>query len=236
MGLVRSFALVIVFLSCLIAVYGQGTRIGFYSTTCPNAETIVRTTVASHFGSDPKVAPGLLRMHNHDCFVQGCDGSVLLSGPNSERTAGANVNLHGFEVIDDAKRQLEAACPGVVSCADILALAARDSVSLTNGQSWQVPTGRRDGRVSLASNVNNLPSPSDSLAIQQRKFSAFRLNTRDLVTLVGMRTHDRNSCMWVYHEQDIQLERKHSRSNNGPNICTTTSKTLSPKRRRISTC
>ncbi|CAA0406350.1 unnamed protein product [Arabidopsis thaliana] len=185
MGLVRSFALFLVFLSCLIAVYGQGTRIGFYSTTCPNAETIVRATVASHFSSDPKVAPGLLRMHNHDCFVQGCDGSVLLSGPNSERTAGANVNLHGFEVIDDAKRQLEAACPGVVSCADILALAARDSVALTNGQSWQVPTGRRDGRVSLASNVNNLPSPSDSLAIQQRKFAAFRLNTRDLVTLVG---------------------------------------------------
>lgn len=134
MGLVRFFCSFLVFLSCLIAVYGQGTRIGFYSTTCPNAETIVQTTVASHFGSDPKVAPGLLRMHNHDCFVQGCDGSVLLSGPNSERTAGANVNLRGFEVIDDAKRQLEAACPGVVSCADILALAARDSVALVSIQ------------------------------------------------------------------------------------------------------
>lgn len=134
MGLVRFFCSFLVFLSCLIAVYGQGTRIGFYSTTCPNAETIVQTTVASHFGSDPKVAPGLLRMHNHDCFVQGCDGSVLLSGPNSERTAGANVNLRGFEVIDDAKTQLEAACPGVVSCADILALAARDSVALVSIQ------------------------------------------------------------------------------------------------------
>lgn len=132
MGLVRSFSSFIVVLSCLIAVNGQGTRIGFYSTTCPNAETIVRTTVTSHFGSDPKIAPGLLRMHFHDCFVQGCDGSVLLSGANSERTAGANFNLRGFEVIEDAKRQLEAACPGVVSCADILTLAARDSVALVS--------------------------------------------------------------------------------------------------------
>ncbi|CAH2079889.1 unnamed protein product [Thlaspi arvense] len=194
MGLIRSSCLFIVFFSCLSAVYGQGTRIGFYSTTCPNAETIVRTTVTSHFGSDPTVAPGLLRMHFHDCFVQGCDGSVLISGPNTERTAGANFNLRGFEVIDDAKAQLEAACPGVVSCADILTLAARDSINLTKGESWQVPTGRRDGRVSLATNVNNLPSPSDPVAVQQRKFAAFRLNTRDLVGLVGGHTIGTAAC------------------------------------------
>ncbi|XP_048592882.1 peroxidase 62-like isoform X2 [Brassica napus] len=233
MCLVGSLFSFIVFLSCIIAVCGQGTRIGFYSTTCPDAETIVRTTVTSHFGSDPKIAPGLLRMHFHDCFVQGCDGSVLISGPNTERTAGANLNLRGFEVIDDAKTQLEAACPGVVSCADILTLAARDSIALTKGQSWQVPTGRRDGRVSLATNVNNLPSPSDSVVVQQRKFAAFRLNTRDLVALVGQRTHDWNSSMRVFHEQNIQYDRKQSRSNHGPNICTRPPKTLSSKRRRI---
>lgn len=108
----------------------QGTRVRFYDDTCPKAESIVRSTVESHFGIDPTIAPGLLRMHSHDCFVRGCDASVLIAGPNTERTAVPNLTLRGFEVIDDAKSQLEDVCPGVVSCADILALAARDSVVL----------------------------------------------------------------------------------------------------------
>lgn len=111
-------------------VLGQGTRVGFYSTTCPNVETIVRSTVNSHFQSDPTVAPALLRLHFHDCFVHGCDASILIDGSNTEKTFLFNQGLRGYEVINDAKQQVEAACPGVVSCADILALAARDSVVL----------------------------------------------------------------------------------------------------------
>lgn len=108
----------------------QVPRVGYYSRSCPSAESIVKQTVQSHFKSNPTIAPGLLRMHFHDCFVQGCDGSVLLDGPSTEKTAGPNRGLRGWDVIDDAKTKLEAACPGVVSCADILALAARDSVVL----------------------------------------------------------------------------------------------------------
>ncbi|KHN33516.1 Cationic peroxidase 2 [Glycine soja] len=135
-------------------------------------------------------------MHFHDCFVQGCDASVLIAGDGTERTAFANLGLRGFEVIDNAKTQLEAACPGVVSCADILALAARDSVSLSGGPNWQVPTGRRDGRISQASDVSNLPAPFDSVDVQKQKFAAKGLNTQDLVTLVGGHSIGTTACQF----------------------------------------
>ncbi|KAL4197529.1 hypothetical protein AMTRI_Chr04g251600 [Amborella trichopoda] len=179
-----------------IPTQGQGTKVGFYSSSCSRVESIVRSAVESHFKSDPSVAPALLRMHFHDCFVQGCDASVLINGPSAERNALPNLSLRGFEVIDDAKAHLEAACPGVVSCADILALAARDSVDLTKGLSWSVPLGRRDGLVSAASDASNLPGFTDSVDVQKQKFIEKGLNTHDLVTLVGGHTIGTTECQF----------------------------------------
>eukprot|EP00258_Populus_trichocarpa_P013557 XP_002324654.3 peroxidase 25 [Populus trichocarpa] len=172
---------------------------GFYSSSCPKAEAIVRSTVESYFKKDPTIAAGLLRLHFHDCFVQGCDGSVLIAGRSSaERNALPNLGLRGFEVIDDAKSQIEASCPGVVSCADILALAARDAVDLSDGPSWSVSTGRRDGRVSLSSQVSKyLPSPLDSIAVQKQKFADKGLDDHDLVTLVGAHTLGQTHCQFI---------------------------------------
>ncbi|KAI9125748.1 hypothetical protein K1719_003166 [Acacia pycnantha] len=169
-------------------------KAGFYSSSCPNAEGIVRSTVQSHFNQDPTIAPSLLRLHFHDCFVQGCDGSVLISGSSAEKNALSNTGLRGFEVIDDAKSQLEASCPGLVSCADILAWAACDAVVLTGGPSCSVPTGRRDGTVSLSSQASNLPSPLDPVSVQRQKFSAKGLDDHDLVTLVGAHTIGQTDC------------------------------------------
>ena len=67
---------------------------------------------------------------------QGCDASVLLDNSTtilSEKGAAPNVNsLRGFAVIDEIKAELEEACPLTVSCADIVALAARGSTVLVS--------------------------------------------------------------------------------------------------------
>ena len=55
----------------------------------------------------------------------------------------------------------------------------------TKGISWQVPTGRRDGRVSVASDASILPGPSATIESQTRLFTNKGLNTQDLVVLVG---------------------------------------------------
>jgi len=64
--------------------------------------------------------------------LQGCDASVLLDDTanfTGEKNAFPNINsLRGFNVIDNIKTNVEAACNATVSCADILALAARDGV------------------------------------------------------------------------------------------------------------
>lgn len=51
-------------------------------------------------------------------------------GIDSEKDSPPNKNLKGFDVIDIIKEELEEICPGVVSCADTLVLAAREGVVL----------------------------------------------------------------------------------------------------------
>ncbi|KAJ6917360.1 hypothetical protein NC652_019657 [Populus alba x Populus x berolinensis] len=123
-------------------------------------------------------------MHFHDCFIRGCDGSVLLSSTKknqAEKDAIPNQTLRGFNVIDAVKSALEKKCPGVVSCSDILALVARDAVLMIGGPHWDVPTGRRDGRVSIANEaLFNLPSPFANITVLKQQFSATGLSVKDL--------------------------------------------------------
>uniref|UniRef100_A0A2P2PL44 peroxidase n=1 Tax=Rhizophora mucronata TaxID=61149 RepID=A0A2P2PL44_RHIMU len=136
-------------------------------------------------------------MQFHDCFIRGCDASVLLEskGKNkAEKDGPPNISLHAFYVIDNAKKALEDLCPGIVSCADIVALAARDAVALSGGPTWDVPKGRKDGRISRATETRQLPAPLFNLSQLQQSFSQRGLGLKDLVALSGGHTLGFSHC------------------------------------------
>ncbi|RRT72640.1 hypothetical protein B296_00029506 [Ensete ventricosum] len=161
-----------------------------YISSCPQAEAIIFSGVQRAIASDPRMAASLLRLHFHDCFVNGCDASVLLDDtPNlvGEKTAGPNLNsLRGFDVVDGIKTELEMACPETVSCADVLAIAARDSV---------VEVGRRDSvTASLLMATANIPAPTSDVATLVQKFQNLGLSTKDMVVLSGAHTIGKARC------------------------------------------
>ncbi|XP_042056440.1 peroxidase 24-like [Salvia splendens] len=164
--------------------------------TCKQAEQLVRQVVREKVRNDPTLGAKLLRVHYHDCFVKGCDASILLNtvGTNqSEKDARPNLSLGGFEVIDEIKTRIEKVCTQKVSCADIL---ARDAVSFPFKEPlWDVLTGRKDGRVSLISNVNgNLPSAFSNFSTLQTIYSNKGLDINDLVALSGAHTIGVSHC------------------------------------------
>ncbi|KAK2426245.1 Peroxidase 20 [Trifolium repens] len=172
----------------------------YYKEKCPLAEEIVRHNMAVAVLKDPRLAASLLRLHFHDCFVMGCDASVLLDsveGMTSEKLAGPNVNsLRGFEVIDKIKYLLEEECPLTVSCADILAMAARDAVELRGGPRWEVWLGRKDSLESSFSGANLfIPAPNSSLEALINNFKQQGLDIEDLVVLSGSHTIGRARCV-----------------------------------------
>ncbi|KAH8509104.1 hypothetical protein H0E87_011027 [Populus deltoides] len=202
----------------------------FYKSKCPKVESIIRKQLEKVFKKDIEQAAGLLRLHFHDCFVQGCDGSVLLdgsaSGP-SEQDAPPNLTLRAkaFEIIEDLRRRVEKACGLVVSCSDILALAARDSVYLSGGPDYNVPLGRRDGLKFATQNetLDNLPPPFANADTILSSLATKGLDATDVVALSGGHTIGISHCSSftdrLYPTQDPTMDKTFA--NNLKEVCPT---------------
>ncbi|KAG8095708.1 hypothetical protein GUJ93_ZPchr0013g35284 [Zizania palustris] len=174
---------------------------GFYRTTCPDAEKVVSSVVERRFKADPATSALLLRLIFHDCFANGCDASILidpLSNQSAEKEAGSNMSVRGYDIIDEAKAELEKMCPNVVSCADIVVLSARDGVRLAGGPAYEVPTGRRDSLVSNREDADNLPGPDIAVPKLMSEFSDKGFSTEEMIVLVaGGHTIGTARCLFI---------------------------------------
>ncbi|KAI4335397.1 hypothetical protein L6164_014042 [Bauhinia variegata] len=198
-------SLVIILISFLFLLLStsssaQLTR-GFYSKTCPRVEQLVRSAVTQKFQQTFVTAPATLRLFFHDCFVRGCDVSVLLASPNgkAEKDHPDDLSLagDGFDTVIKAKAAVDSdpQCRNKVSCADILALATRDVVNLTGGPFYDVELGRRDGRIStIASVQHSLPLADFNLDQLNSLFMSHGLSQTDMIALSGAHTIGFSHC------------------------------------------
>ncbi|OIT27922.1 PREDICTED: suberization-associated anionic peroxidase-like [Nicotiana attenuata] len=170
----------------------------------------VRGVVDSAIDTERRMGASLIRLHFHDCFVDGCDGGVLLDDIagsfQGEQTSPPNNNsARGFEVIAQAKQSVKDTCPNIsVSCADILAIAARDSVVKLGGQTYNIGLGRRDARTAnFTGALTQLPAPFDNLTVQITKFSDKNFTVREMVALAGAHTVGFARCVTVCNSNNV---------------------------------
>ncbi|XP_054822855.1 peroxidase 31-like [Prosopis cineraria] len=174
--------------------------VNYYQKTCPKFKEIVQKTVIDKQQTTPTTAAAALRLFFHDCMLGGCDASVLVSSNafnTAERDADINLSLpgDGFDVVARAKNALELECPGVVSCADVLAEAARDLVVIVGGPFYEVRLGRRDGLESKAKDAEGkYPKPTMTLSKIISIFASKGFSLQEMVALSGAHTIGFSHC------------------------------------------
>ncbi|XP_047310242.1 peroxidase 63-like [Impatiens glandulifera] len=194
--------LVIISLSSLIFINPVQSQLkpNYYHKSCPRFDQIIQETITNKQIISPSTAAGTLRLFFHDCFVQGCDASVLITSTpfnKAERDADINLSLPGdaFDVIVRAKIALELACPGIVSCADILAVSTRDLVRMVGGPYYNLKLGRKDSFTSKSINVDGkLPKPTMSINQLLDIFFSNGFSIQEMVALSGAHTIGFSHC------------------------------------------
>ncbi|OAY25928.1 peroxidase 42 [Manihot esculenta] len=194
-----------------------GLVVNFYKDTCPQAEDIIREQVKLLYKRHKNTAFSWLRNIFHDCGVQSCDASLLLDSTRrtlSEKETDRSFGLRNFRYLETIKEALERECPGVVSCADILVLSARDGIVALGGPHIPLKTGRRDGRKSRAEVVEQyLPDHNESISVVLERFAAMGIDTPGVVALLGSHSVGRTHCVKLVHrlypEVDPELNPNH---------------------------
>ncbi|KAH0935899.1 hypothetical protein HID58_013016 [Brassica napus] len=148
----------------------------YYRDSCPSAERIIRKALKEIYKARPSIAPSLIRLLFHDCFIE----------TSSEKEAPPNLSLKGLDVIAFIKSELENTCPGVVSCADTLALATKEAVSLAGGPKYSLRIGRKDSLVTFKDIAQReLPSPHATLSEILARFASRGFSPQETVSLLG---------------------------------------------------
>ncbi|KAL4587818.1 hypothetical protein LXL04_000692 [Taraxacum kok-saghyz] len=219
-------ALLVCTLCLIINISSAQLTHDFYSKSCPKVFDAVGSVIKSAVSKEKRMGASLLRLHFHDCFVNGCDGSILLDDTSSftgEKTAGPNNNsVRGYNVIDDAKSKVEKLCPGVVSCADIVTISALESVIALGGPAWKVKLGRRDSKSASFSAANSgvIPPPQSTLSNLINRFQAVGLSAKDMVALSGAHTIGQARCTTfrarVHNDSNIDTSFARSRRSSCP--------------------
>ncbi|KAL9273034.1 Peroxidase 65-like protein [Drosera capensis] len=172
----------------------------YYQKSCPRFNQIMNEVITAKQTASPTTAAGVLRVFFHDCMVDGCDGSTLVASNafnKAERDADVNLSLPGdaYDLVTRTKTALEIECPGVVSCTDILAVSARNLVKMVGGPFYEVPLGRKDGLVSLASRVaGNIAFPNMTVTEIINQFQSKGFSVLEMVALVGAHTIGFSHC------------------------------------------
>ncbi|CAI0472378.1 unnamed protein product [Linum tenue] len=192
----------ILYLSFAFQLFPSGNselQSSFYGESCPRAEEIIKEEVIKLYNEHGNTAVSWLRNLFHDCVVKSCDASLLLetvNGIKSEKDTTRSFGMRNFKYVATIKRALESHCPSTVSCADIVALSARDGIVMLGGPRVELKTGRRDSKQSYASDVeSSIPNHNDSISAVLSRFGSMGLDTESTVALLGAHSVGRVHCV-----------------------------------------
>ncbi|KAH6554776.1 hypothetical protein KP509_1Z307600 [Ceratopteris richardii] len=197
---------------CMVLANAELSR-NFYASGCPNVEAIVRNRLRRIVRRDRTARAAMIRLAFHDCQVNGCEASIMLNSVRNgtaELQSPSNLGIRRLDIIDRLKARVEAACPRTVSCADIIAMASRDAVSLSGGPDIPVLLGRFDGlRASAAAATAALPHATISVEGMLALFGRMGMTLPESVAILGAHTmgiaHCANFANRLYPVRDPSL-------------------------------